>query len=134
MLGYTVFPLFLHIISDIAQKIEDKMFNYSDNLKINQTVQEAGMPATPTSEVIKAEGTNTPRNLFEGSKTPSTRAGKYSIDKEYRKLIVDGYEYKINSFFNIESAINGDFRTLDYIFTYNHLNINDFSVDEGQKV
>ncbi len=110
------------------------MFNYSDNLKINQTAQEAGMPARPTSEVIKSDGTNTPRNLFEGNKTAPVRAGRYSIDKEHKKLIVDGHEYKINSFFNIESAINGDFKTLDYIFTYNHLNINDFSVDEGQKV
>lgn len=84
------------------------------------------MPARSTSKVIGAEGVNTPRNLFEVDKTASVRAGKYSIDKECRKLIVGGHEYEINSFFNIESAINGDFRTLDYIFTYNHLNINDF--------
>lgn len=94
---------------------------------INKPIpQESHMPARPASEVISVRDTNTPRNLFEGNKTTSTRADKYSIDKEHRKLIVGGHEYKINSFFNIESAINGDFKTLDYIFTYNHLNINDF--------
>lgn len=84
------------------------------------------MPASLVSEVIKADGINTPRNIFEVNKTASTRVDKYSIDKEHRKLIVDGHEYKIDSFFNIESAINGDYKTLDYIFTYNHLYINDF--------
>lgn len=110
------------------------MFNNSDNIKIKPVAEQPPMSARSTSEVAGAEGTNTPRNLFEVNKTASTRAGEYSIDKERRKLIVDGHEYKINSFFNIESAINGDFKTLDYIFTYNHLNINDFTVDEGQKV
>ncbi|MDD3593836.1 MAG: hypothetical protein PHX18_04315 [Candidatus Gastranaerophilales bacterium] len=102
------------------------MFNNSDNLKIRLLADQPPMPATPTSDVIKPEGVNTPRNLFELNKTASTRAGKYSIDKEHRKLIVDGNEYFINDFFNIENAISGDFKTLDYIFTFNNLNIDDF--------
>ena len=102
------------------------MFNNSDNLKIKPLVEQPPIPERSTSEVIKATDANTPRNLFEVNKTASARVGKYSIDKEYRKLIIDGHEYKINSLFNIESAINGDFKTLDYIFTYNHLNIDDF--------
>lgn len=107
------------------------MFNNSDNLKIKPVAEQPTMPARSTSEVIKAKGVNTPSNLFEVNKTACTRAGYYSIDKEHRKLIVDGHEYKINSFFNIESAINGDFKTLDYIFTYNQININNFIVDAG---
>ncbi len=102
------------------------MLNNSDNLKIKPLAEQPPMPERSTSEVIKTEGVNAPRNLFEGDRTASVRAGKYSINKEYRKLIVDGHEYKINSFFNIESAISGDFKTLDYIFTHNHLNIDDF--------
>jgi len=102
------------------------MFNNSDNLKIKPVAEQPTMPATPTVEVIRLRDTNTPRNLFEGNKTASTRAGKYSIDKEHRKLIVDGNEYFINDFFNIENAVGGDFKTLDYIFTSNNLNIDDF--------
>lgn len=110
------------------------MFNNIENLIINQIAEQPCMPVAPVSKVIKAVDTNTPRNLFGGNKTASTSVLKYSIDKANRKLIIDGHEYKINSFFNIENAINGDYKTFDYIFTYNQLNINDFMADEGHKI
>lgn len=101
-------------------------FEDLDTLINTPIAEQPHMPATPTVKVIRLRDTNTPRNLFEGNKMASARARKYSIDKEHRKLIVDGDEYFINDFFNIENAVSGDFKTLDYIFTYNHLNIDDF--------
>lgn len=99
---------------------------------INEPIpQKTPVPVDPVSYVTRVGGVNIPRNLFEGNKTASARVEKYSIDKEHRELIVDGHKYIINDFFNIENAVSGDFRTLDYIFTYNHLNINDFEVDKG---
>lgn len=105
--------------------LED-LFKDLETIINEPTPQELHMPERHTSKVITPEGTNTPRNLFGGNKTAPARARKYSIDKEHRKLIVDGNEYLINDFFNIENAVGGDFKTLDYIFTFNNLNIDDF--------
>lgn len=101
-------------------------FEDLDTLINTPIAEQPTMPARPASEVVSVRDTNTPRNLFDGNKTASARAGKYSIDKKHRKLIIGGHEYYINDFFNIENAVSGDFKTLDYIFTFNNLNIDDF--------
>lgn len=47
----------------------------------------------------------------------------YVIDRDNKTLSIDDKQYLIPDFFNIENAINGDFKTLDYIFTYFKLDI-----------
>ena len=50
----------------------------------------------------------------------------YSIDKASRTLSINDKRYLIPVFFNIENAINGDFKALDYIFSYFRLDIYEY--------
>ena len=53
---------------------------------------------------------------------------QYKIIPETRTLIIGGKEYEIDDFFNIKHAIAGDFKTLDYIFTYKGFDIREFDI------
>ena len=53
---------------------------------------------------------------------------QYKIIPETRTLIIGGKEYEIDDFFDIKHAIAGDFKTLDYIFTYKGFNIREFEI------
>lgn len=67
--------------------------------------------STKNKEIAMPEVTN-----------PETTQSKYSIIESERKLIIGNQEYIIPDFFNISNAINKDYKTLDYIFTYWGLN------------
>ena len=51
---------------------------------------------------------------------------KYRIDENNRLLLIDDKKYLIPDFFNIKNAINGNFKALDYIFSYFKLDIYDY--------
>lgn len=53
---------------------------------------------------------------------------KYEINLETYKLIANNKMFDIPKFFNLKSAIQGDFKTLDYIFAYCGLDINQFKI------
>ena len=48
------------------------------------------------------------------------------IDAIKRLLIVGNNKYNIPVFFNINNALAGDYKTLDYIFTYFGFNISNY--------
>ena len=50
----------------------------------------------------------------------------YEIDAIKRLLIVGNNKYNIPTFFNINNALAGDYKTLDYIFTYFGLNVGNY--------
>ena len=56
----------------------------------------------------------------------------YSIDRCSKTLSINDKQYLIPDFFNIENAVNGDFKTLDYIFSYFRLDI--YEYDKRYKI
>lgn len=50
----------------------------------------------------------------------------YEIDTIKRLLIVGNNKYNIPAFFNINNVLTGDYKTLDYIFTYFGLNVGNY--------
>lgn len=57
---------------------------------------------------------------------------RYEIDIKKRLLFLENNKYNIPDFFNINNAITGDYKTLDYIFTYLGLNTSNY-LKKGHK-
>lgn len=58
----------------------------------------------------------------------------YEIDFAERLLIIGNNKYNIPAFFNINNAIAGDYKTLDYIFTYLGLNTSNYLKKEYKSI
>lgn len=58
----------------------------------------------------------------------------YEIDFAERLLIIGNNKYNIPAFFNINNAIAGDYKTLDYIFTYLGLNTSNYLKREHKSI
>lgn len=75
-------------------------------------------------EIIK----NTPATKSEMSNNDKDYIviNHYEIDIAKRLVIIGNNKYSIPAFFNINNAIAGDYKTLDYIFTYLGLNTSNY--------
>ncbi len=105
--------------------------------RFNQIVlpndNEVGMPEWHTSEVLNEFDINTFDKQETAHKLNSSSLRRYMIIPETRTLVIDGTDYKIQPFFNIENAMAGDYKTLDYIFNSKGFNIDEFEIKVYQK-
>lgn len=59
---------------------------------------------------------------------------RYEIDIKKRLLLIGNNKYNIPNFFNINNAIKGDYKSLDYIFTYLGLNTSNYLKKEHKSI
>ena len=83
-------------------------------------------------EIIK----NTPETKPEKSNNAKDYIviKQYNIDVTERLLIIENNKYSIPLFFNINNAIAGDYKRLDYIFTYFGLNTSNYLKKEYKSI
>lgn len=105
--------------------------------RFNQIVlpnnNEADMPEWRTSEVLNKFDINTLDKQETAHKLNSSGLRQYMIIPETKTLVIDGTDYKIQSFFNIKNAMAGDYKTLDYIFNSKGFNIDEFEIKDFVK-
>ncbi len=94
---------------------------------------ELHMPEAPLDKVNAGLGLIVPTRSSKGLKTPRRESRNYKITPDGRILTVNNENYTIPDFFNVENLMNGDFKTLDYVFTYFGLDYDEFS-SEGKRV
>jgi len=86
------------------------------------------MLETDTSKVSKPVDIKPYTNLLELNTSHSDDLKEYKINPQTYKLIIDNKIYDIPRFFNIKGAIEGNYKALDYIFSYFGLDIKGFRV------
>ena len=86
------------------------------------------MPQTDLSEVSKPVDIKPYTNLLELNTSHSDDLKEYKINPQTYKLIIDNKFYDIPRFFNINGAIEGNYKALDYIFSYCGFDIKRFMV------
>ncbi len=59
---------------------------------------------------------------------------RYEIDIKKRLLLIGNNKYNIPNFFNINNAVTGDYKTLDYIFTYLGFNTSNYLKKEHKSI
>lgn len=109
----------------------EEIFNEFDKvIQSPPNDSKTGMPAGSITDVNNDEGINVPKKGLPLVKQNSSGLKTYTIIPETRNLIINDKVYEIDDFFNIKNAIAGDFKTLDYIFTYKGFNIREFEIKE----
>ena len=87
------------------------------------------MPEMPQKELLNVSSINPHRNMTELHTEHPNSLLEYKINADTRKLITGNKIYDIPKFFNIKNALNGDYKTLDYIFNYCNLDIKKFNIN-----
>lgn len=86
------------------------------------------MPEPPKYEVLNVPSINPYANMIELHTSHSNGLLEYKINADTRKLIIGNSVYDIPEYFNIENALNGDYKTLDYIFNSCGLDIKQYRI------
>lgn len=86
------------------------------------------MPELPQKEVLNVPSINSYTNMIGLHTEYSNGLLEYKINADTRTLIIGNNIYDIPKFFNIKNALNGDYKTLDYIFNFCGLDIKQYKI------
>lgn len=100
-----------------------ELINQKPDLKVIST-----MPASAPDESLSAVKPFSYNNLLSTSKAAQKGIKQYKIIPETRTLVIDDKKFHIKPWFNLKNALQGDFKTLDYIFSSLGFDINEFEI------
>ena len=121
---------FIPLMTRKQMMLEEILNEFDKVIKSPLNSTKTGMAESPITDVNNDRSINTSKKAPSFVKCNFSGFKTYTIIPKTRNLIIDGEVYEIEPYFNIKNAMNGDYKTLDYIFYHKGFDINDFQIQK----